>query len=167
MSCSVCDGPIRPHNKYGICNKTPKCRTARQRRLQQTPAGRQYQSDWHKTRREANPGKMTQIARQAYVRNHAAVILRRARAGRAGVPFELTKADMPEVPAQCPILGIPLEVSAGHPSPNSPSLDRMIPELGYIPGNVWWISHLANSMKNSADLPTLRRFAQWVLTLEK
>ena len=50
--------------------------------------------------------------------------------------------------------------------PSSPSLDRIIPELGYVPGNVQVISHQANTMKSNATLKELKAFAAWVATLE-
>ena len=49
------------------------------------------------------------------------------------------------VPEFCPALGIKLEVSPNRASPNSPSLDRIVPELGYIKGNIQVISNKANT----------------------
>jgi hypothetical protein len=40
-------------------------------------------------------------------------------------------------------------------SPNSPSLDKIIPSKGYIKGNVWVISNRANTLKNDASLQEL------------
>lgn len=83
----------------------------------------------------------------------------RARAARRGLPFELSRDDL-EIPEVCPLLGIPLIVGVGILHPGSPSLDRVIPVLGYVPGNVLVISHLANSMKNAANPEQLRLFAK-------
>ncbi len=47
----------------------------------------------------------------------------------------------------CPVLHIPLIVGNGKVHKNSPTLDRIIPELGYIKGNIRVISHRANSLK--------------------
>jgi hypothetical protein len=74
----------------------------------------------------------------------------RKRAKLNGFPFTLTQKDWPKIPATCPILGIPLAVSTnGKPSDGSPSIDRIDPTKGYVPGNVWIISFRANTIKNS------------------
>ena len=86
----------------------------------------------------------------------------RRRAKKKNVPFDI---DLPYIrsitPSHCPILGFPLEWSARREDkigalPNSPSLDRIVPERGYVKGNVWIISHKANSIKNSATHEELK-----------
>jgi hypothetical protein len=83
------------------------------------------------------------------------------RAKRQSVLFTITQSDI-SVPKLCPILGIPLAVHAGKGGgPNSPSLDKIIPEQGYTPGNVQVISSLANAMKNHATLEQMVRLGKW------
>jgi hypothetical protein len=41
-------------------------------------------------------------------------------------------------------------------------LDRVIPELGYVPGNVAVISLRANTMKQDATAAELRVLADWI-----
>lgn len=85
------------------------------------------------------------------------------RAAKAGMPHTISRDDI-IVPEMCPVLGIPLQYGEGRgPKPYAPSLDRIVPEMGYVPGNVQVISHLANTMKNSATPEQLHRFAAWVL----
>lgn len=88
----------------------------------------------------------------------------KGRAGRGGLPFDLTPEDL-KIPSNCPVLGIPLfrNVGGKRPTANSPSVDRIIPELGYTKGNIQIISHRANVMKNDASPEELRKFAEWVL----
>ena len=45
---------------------------------------------------------------------------------------------------------------------SSPSLDRVVPSLGYIPSNVAVISHLANRIKNTGTAEQHRRIADWM-----
>jgi hypothetical protein len=95
--------------------------------------------------------------------NPVPVMLRAAkhRAKRDNVPFTLTQSDI-TVPTHCPILGIELAVSHSKGgTDNSPSLDKINPELGYVPGNVQVISQLANVMKNSATLEQIISLGTW------
>ena len=86
----------------------------------------------------------------------------RGRAKAEGLPFTIKKEDI-VIPEKCPILGRPLVVNLGakRPANNSPSLDKIIPEQGYIPGNVQVISHKANSMKRDATLQELIQVGEW------
>jgi hypothetical protein len=85
----------------------------------------------------------------------------KSRAKRLGIEFRLSPGDI-EIPAACPILGIPLACGNGVTTPGSPSLDRINPLLGYVPGNVAVISHRANRIKNDATLAELLLVAEYV-----
>lgn len=78
----------------------------------------------------------------------------RRRARRLGIPFSLPKGSI-RVPELCPVLAIPIRVGSGR-SANSPSLDRIVPSQGYVPGNVRVISDRANRIKGNRDLVDLR-----------
>jgi hypothetical protein len=71
------------------------------------------------------------------------------------------------VPDRCPVLGIPLVVGVGVVGPNSPTLDKIIPALGYVPGNVVVISHRANSIKHNATSTELFAVARWLQQAEQ
>jgi len=79
----------------------------------------------------------------------------RTRARRRGIPFDLSVNDI-RIPENCPVLGVPLTINDGNCGPNSPSLDRIVPDLGYVRGNVVVISHKANTIKSNATLDELR-----------
>lgn len=87
----------------------------------------------------------------------------KGRAKAKDLPFDIEVSDIvfPEV---CPVLGMKLVSHKGRPGAyrNSPSLDRVIPELGYVKGNVQVISQLANQMKLNASKEDLLSFAKWV-----
>ena len=89
------------------------------------------------------------------------------RARTKSLPINITLDDI-IVPDLCPVLMIPLQKSTtGRANPDSPSLDRIIPELGYVKGNIQVISNKANSMKNNATKEELVRFANWILKLKE
>jgi len=79
----------------------------------------------------------------------------RRRARELHLPFDLSVSDI-VIPTMCPVLRLPLIVGKNKPSPNSPSLDRIIPTKGYVKGNVWVLSHRANRMKGTATLCELQ-----------
>ena len=91
----------------------------------------------------------------------------RRRAKAKGVPFNLTLEDI-KLPVLCPVLGIPLdyEYKNGRLNSNSPSLDRRIPELGYVKGNVEVISMKANTIKAYAT-PEEILYDNWAWALRR
>lgn len=79
----------------------------------------------------------------------------RHRAKKSGHPCTIALTDI-VIPKRCPVLGTMMRRNAGKPGPMSPTLDRIHPPLGYVPGNVWVISHRANMLKNDATLAELK-----------
>ena len=66
-----------------------------------------------------------------------------------------------ELASHCPVLGMPLDWSChrnngGKILPNSPSLDRIDSKRGYVKGNIWIISHRANTIKSDATHEELK-----------
>lgn len=81
----------------------------------------------------------------------------KSRAKRNNLPFNLEVCDI-EIPKFCPVLGLELVLSnqgSGY-HPDSPSVDKINPKLGYIKGNVRVISARANLLKNDATPKELR-----------
>lgn len=85
----------------------------------------------------------------------------RIRAARYGLDCSITENDI-VIPKHCPILGIEIFRGVGSAHHGSPSLDRIIPQLGYVPGNIQVISYKANTMKSDATIKELVSFAKWV-----
>lgn len=87
----------------------------------------------------------------------------KARAKERGMAFDIDKSDL-VIPSYCPILGIKLECHSGSSGGkyNSPSLDKIIPSLGYVKGNIQVISDRANKMKADASISELWLFAEWI-----
>lgn len=85
----------------------------------------------------------------------------KARARRLGVPFSITLADV-KIPLSCPALDLDLAPGRQRQQDNSPSLDRLRPEAGYVPGNVVVISLLANRVKSNATSAEVLAVADWM-----
>ena len=72
------------------------------------------------------------------------------RAKKFNIDFNLTEEYVESIypkDGKCPALGIKLKRKDGS---NAPSLDRIIPSLGYVEGNIQWVSKLANQIMSSA-----------------
>jgi len=78
------------------------------------------------------------------------------RARLKNLPFNITPEDI-IVPEFCPILGIPLVSGDKNICDNSPTLDRIKPELGYIKGNIQILSARANMLKSNATIEELEK----------
>jgi hypothetical protein len=89
------------------------------------------------------------------------------RARKFNLPFNLTVSDL-IMPETCPVLGIKLEPNIGGKiaAPNSPSLDRINPKLGYVKGNVQIISFRANTIKNCGSLEEHQKVIRYMLDHE-
>ena len=79
----------------------------------------------------------------------------RGRAKSRGLPHTLGVQDILPIPTTCPVLGLPMSLSGGRREPYIASLDRVIPELGYVPGNTEVISNRANKLKSDATIEEL------------
>lgn len=88
------------------------------------------------------------------------------RAELEGIPFTITPDDI-TTPDVCPALGVVLRRNAHNRADSSPSLDRVIPGLGYVPGNIRVISYRANTIKNNGTFSELLRVANWLLSVEE
>jgi hypothetical protein len=75
------------------------------------------------------------------------------RALKKNVRFDLEISDI-VIPTHCPLLGIPLKTGSGF-SPDTASVDEVIPGLGYTPTNFQIISWRANTIKSDATIQEL------------
>jgi len=81
-----------------------------------------------------------------------------------GVKFNITLEYLKEIfpkDSKCPVLGIKMKFG-GQYARNSPSLDKIIPDKGYVVGNVAWISFKANAIKNNANFDEILRVGNWL-----
>jgi len=107
-------------------------------------------------------------AKARLVENPAKLLLSnaKARAKKFGVPFNLTLEDIQvciPLDGLCPITKEPFERGEGKVGPRSMTLDRVIPNLGYVRGNIAVISHKANVIKQNCTNPEIfRKLAQYL-----
>lgn len=93
-------------------------------------------------------------------RNMRTINMIKKRCRDEDIPFDLTVDDI-VIPDVCPMLGIPLSLNPAHRD-NYPSVDRKVPSLGYIKGNINIISYRANRIKNDATIEELRCIVQFM-----
>jgi hypothetical protein len=92
----------------------------------------------------------------------------RTRARKNNLSFNITKEHLKFIAAdECPIFKTPLEwghsgLGCGKSKPNGPQLDRIVPELGYVEGNVAFISHRANRIKDNGTMQEHYNIADWI-----
>jgi len=122
----------------------------------------------NKVARDLDPERINKYGRESYHRNknlpenikknlwkhakHRSVVKQ--------LPFDIEIDDI-IIPEVCPIMGKPITgVGSGS---YAASVDRIIPELGYVKGNIRVISLLANQMKWNATPEELEVFCRGML----
>lgn len=118
--------------------------------------------------REDVKSRRCSISKEWNRKNIESVLVSHAkkRAMEYDIPFNLTKQDI-HVPELCPALGIPLKVNDGKLGDGSPTIDRLVPELGYVIGNICVISAKANRIKNNSSFEEMRKIAAWMAEREQ
>ena len=97
-----------------------------------------------------------------------AVASAKRRAKRKNIDFNISVDYASEIFPQdnfCPALGIKMSWGTLKSRYNSPSLDRIVPEAGYVEGNVVWISLRANLIKNDASPDEVLRVATFLKSI--
>ena len=71
----------------------------------------------------------------------------------------------------CPVFKIPFNfergMGVGRRHPYGISLDRIVPSLGYVEGNVMWISNRANNIKGDATFKEISLVAVYIDRVQK
>jgi len=102
-----------------------------------------------------------------YIKNHTYWLWKglKSKSKRKNIPFIIEVKDI-IIPENCPILGIKLVINKSHGKDDSPSVDRIIPSLGYIPSNIIVISYRANKIKNNATIDELEKIYNFYHNLQ-
>lgn len=118
---------------------------------------------YHERRNENELAKMREYAKRRYSKDRRLSLFEGAarRAKLENLPFSITIDDI-IIPDVCPVLGIPIQTGLPANSPNLPSLDKFIPEKGYVPGNITVISLRANSIKKNATKEEIKLLLEWM-----
>lgn len=90
----------------------------------------------------------------------------RDRAKKKNMEFNISLSDI-YVPNYCPILGMKLERHKNKKEINSPSLDRIDNNKGYIKGNIIVISSRANELKRDATVEELEAIVTFFKELQQ
>lgn len=90
----------------------------------------------------------------------------RQRAKKKNLPVDIdAEYIMSIMPEMCPVLNIQLQRNQGVQADNSFSVDRIVPALGYVKGNVIIVSYRANRIRNDATIDELEAVASFYKTL--
>lgn len=150
------------HRQYYQANKDKKREQGRIWEANNREKVRAYQKKRRDRLKAANPELAREAQRKWERANPSKILFKaaKARAAKYGHEFTIDLEDV-QIPEYCPLLGIKLEPRQGGKGPqdNSPSLDRIDNNLGYVKGNVWVVSWLANKMKATATHEQLLTFA--------
>lgn len=90
------------------------------------------------------------------------------RAIRENVPFSIVLQDLIDIATdECPIFHTPFVWGAsglgkGKVREDTPQLDRIIPEIGYVKGNIAFLSGKANKMKDNGTMQEHYDIADWI-----
>ena len=103
--------------------------------------------------------------RKRYAINNSAQLIYnyKKRAVKKGVPFNLDAAYLSEIMPKdmiCPALKVPMIRNTGKNKGKNrfaPSLDKLVPQKGYVKGNVIVVSDLANRIKADATIEELEK----------
>lgn len=79
------------------------------------------------------------------------------------VPFNLTPEYLESIwTGICPVFGSSIYLDCDRLQEDAAELDRFKPELGYIRGNVTFISRRANRIKNNVTKTEINQLANWM-----
>lgn len=142
------------HKQYRLNNKEKLKEARRKHYLLNSESLKQYQKD----RRINDPERYI----QTYLKRQCV-----ERAKTQGLPCTISIDDI-VIPEYCPILPwlkITPNQGGKHATHLSPTVDKIRPELGYIPGNIQVISHRANILKSNASYEELKALGEWCRNL--
>lgn len=141
-------------------NKDQYVEYAKQWRENNTDRIRQYYQENKEAIKEKRKGKSNLLREMFRGAKH--------RASDNCLPFDLTIEHMESIALDhCPVTGELLDwdlqfSQEGKRNPHAPSLDKIVPSLGYVQGNVAIISNRMNTLKSDMTLEQLNQLIEYV-----
>lgn len=153
-----------PKRTYFVSSGKPKLTEAERKERSRKAAREKYRK-----KKEAFGLDVTDRAatgtRQSYSPWYRLWAGAKKRAVDKNLPFDIELSDVCALAVDlevCPALGIPLCWTNPEMKPDSPTLDRMVPELGYVKGNIAIISLRANMIKTNATSQEVGKVYSWM-----
>ncbi len=154
VSCTICGSEFEatsPH--HSLCSEGCKLESKRasyrkaSKKWRKKPDSLSIQVKQNKVWRAANPYKYR-------------ISSIKSRCNRLGIAFDLDDQWLADnTPEFCPILGIKLDTGEANARA---SVDRLVPEKGYVKSNCRVISMKANTLKNDATKEDLIRLLAYL-----
>ena len=126
-------------------------------------AGRERGARWRARHPEKTKGRYDPTARlrRPWTRSYG---VRQAHAKKKGIPFTIRTPDLKAAwTGKCAVTGLPFDLRAGTGAagarPFSPSLDRIKPARGYVPGNIRFVLNCVNMFKGTMNDRLMARVA--------
>ena len=166
--CSCCKQP-KPLTEFfrvtsrGRSGYRPECKACGKIKYN-TPEHKAKRRIYAKKHRDANKEFFLEYerGRRNKVKPNKLLSAAKCRAKEHGLDFNIDIGDT-SIPEKCPILGIEIKVSNGRgPTDNSPSVDRINNDFGYVKGNVDVISFRANSLKSNGTLKEFEAIVNYI-----
>jgi hypothetical protein len=153
-----------PSRTYFVSSGKPKLTEAERKERSRKAARERYREKKKAFGLDVNDRASTGT-RQSYSPWYRLWAGAKVRATNKNLPFDIELSDVCELVVDlevCPVLGIPFNWKNPVMSYDSPTLDRMVPELGYVKGNVAVISLRANMIKTNATSQEVGKVYSWM-----
>ena len=145
-------------NKEKINRRNKEYRNHNKEKLslfEKSPKRKESRKQWIKEKRQQDPCRFLYYSAKKRSKNQ-------------GIKFEISKQDIINIYPKnnlCPMLNIEIYPNQDKMRDNSPSLDRIIPNVGYTKDNIIVISYKANRIKNDATLQELKCIVSYLEAL--
>lgn len=160
--CKICSSIIR--KKYYERNKEKLNEISRNYWEEHKHTLKEKYSDYYNKNKHLIQEKISKRRKQ--YPNKSIYNQAKSRAKLKGIEFSIEIEDI-IIPKFCPILNIPLIMTSKIASYNSPSIDRINNEKGYIKNNIIIVSNRANKLKNNASIEELEKIVSFYKGLNK